>query len=85
MVWDMCISSNLDPLTEFRNSSSSTRVERYPPMEHLSNDHEDHPSLQENSHSLYDEKGHLILGLKKGQWKLRQQYDQNSLMEGKPL
>ena len=53
-------------------------------MEHLSNDHEDHPSLQENSHSLYDEKGNLILGLKKGQWKLRQQFDQNFLMDGKP-
>ena len=54
-------------------------------MEDLSNDHEDHPIQQENSHKLCSEMGHLILSLVESQWKLRQQHDQNFQMEGKPL
>ena len=38
---------------------------------HLSNDQEGHPNLLEISHKLYDEIGHPILSLKKGQLKLR--------------
>ena len=48
---------------------------RYPPMEHLSNDHEDHPNQLENSHKLCDEAGHPVLSLWDSQWKLRQQHD----------
>ena len=33
-------------------------IQRYHPMEHLSNDQKDHPSLYKNSHKLYDKKGH---------------------------
>ena len=54
-------------------------------MEHLSNDHEDHPNQHEDSHKLCDEMGHLILGLLESQWKLRRQHNQNFPMEGKPL
>ena len=54
-------------------------------MEHLSNDHEDHPNQHENSHKLRDETGHLTVNLMESQWKLRQQHDQNFLMEEKPL
>ena len=54
-------------------------------MEHLSNDHEDHPNQHENSHKLCNEMGHLIVNLMESQWKLRQQHDQNFPMEGKPL
>ena len=43
-----------------------------PPMEHLSNDHEDHPNQHENSHKPRDETGYPILGLLESQWKLRQ-------------
>ena len=46
-------------------------------MEHLSNDHEDHPSQHENSHKLCDETGHPVVNLMESQWKLRQQHDQN--------
>ena len=46
-------------------------------MEHLSNDHEDHPSQHENSHKLCDETGYPVSSLMESQWKLRQQYDQN--------
>ena len=53
-------------------------------MEHLSNDHEDHPNEHENSHKLCDERGHLVLSLLESQRKLRQQHDQNFPMEGKP-
>ena len=52
-------------------------------MEHLSNDHEDHSNLPENSHKLCDETGHPVLSLLESQWKQRQQLDQNFLMEGK--
>ena len=52
-------------------------------MEYLSNDHEYHPRLQENSHKLYGEKGHPLLNLKKGQWKWRQQHDQSFSNGGK--
>ena len=54
-------------------------------MEHLSNDHEDHPNQHENSHKLCNEMGHPVLSLLESQWKLRQQHDHNCLMEGKPL
>ena len=42
-------------------------------MEHLSNDHEDHPNQHENSHKLCNEMGHPVLNLIESQWKLRQQ------------
>ena len=53
-------------------------------MEHLSNDHEDHPNQHENSHKLCDETGHPVLSLLESQWKLRQQHDQN-FPEGKAI
>ena len=54
-------------------------------MEHLSNDHEDHPNEHGNSHKLYDKTGHPIVNLMESQWKVRQQNDYNFPMEGKPL
>ena len=50
-------------------------------MEHLSNDHKDHPNQHENSDKLCDEMGHPIDNLMKSQWKLRQ-HDQNFPMGG---
>ena len=81
---DIDINSNLDPLTKF-TSSSRSRVEKYLPMERLSNDHEDHPNQHENSHKLCHETGHLVLNLMESQWKPRQQHDQNFPMEGRSL
>ena len=54
-------------------------------MEHLSNDHEDRPNHHENSHKLCNETGHPFLSLLEGQWKLKQQDDQNFPMGEKPL
>ena len=54
-------------------------------MEHLSKDHKDLPNQLANSHKLYDETGHPVLNLMEIQWKLRQQHNQNFIMEGKPL
>ena len=54
-------------------------------MEHLSNDHKDHPNQRENSNKLCDETEHPVVNLMESQWKLTQQYDQNFRMEGKPL
>ena len=54
-------------------------------MEHVSNDHKDHPNQHENSHKPRNETKHPVLSLLKSQWKLRQQHDQNFPMEGKPL
>ena len=56
-------------------------------MEHLSNDHKDHPNQHENSHKLCNETGHPVLSLLKSQGKLRKQDDQNfpMEMERKPL
>ena len=36
-------------------------------MEHLSNDHEDHPNQHKNSHKLCDETGHPIVNLMESQ------------------
>ena len=33
-------------------------------MEHLPNDHNDHPNLHKKSHKLYDEKGNSFFNLK---------------------
>ena len=41
-------------------------------MEHLSNDHEDHPNQQENGHKPCIETGYPVLGLSESQWKLKQ-------------
>ena len=53
-------------------------------MEHLSNDHKDHPNQHDNSHSC-DETGHPDSSLLEIKWKLNQQHDQNSPMEENPL
>ena len=50
-------------------------------MEHLSNDHKDHP----NQHKNIQKTGHPIVNLMESQWKLRQQHDQNFPMEAKLL
>ena len=54
-------------------------------MEHLSNNHEDHPSQHKNSHELCDETGHPVMNSMESQWERKQQHDQNFPMEGKPL
>ena len=54
-------------------------------MEHLSNDHEDHPNQHENNHKLCDETGHPVLSLVEIQRKLKQPDNQNFTMEEKPL
>ena len=54
-------------------------------MEYLSDNHKYHPNLHKNGHKLFNEIGHPVLNLMESQWKLRQQTDQNFLMEGKPL
>ena len=54
-------------------------------MEHLSNDHKDHPNQHENSHKLCNEMEHPVFSLLESQWKLRQQHDQNFPMERKLL
>ena len=41
-------------------------------MEHLSDDHEDHPNQHKNSHKPHDETGYPVLSLLESQWKLRQ-------------
>ena len=54
-------------------------------MEHLPNDHEDHPNQHMNSYKLCNETGHPVLSIKESQWKLRQQRAQNFPMDEKPL
>ena len=44
-------------------------------MEHLSNNHEDHPNQHENSHKLCDETRNPLLNLTESQRKLRQQHN----------
>ena len=56
-------------------------VERYPPMEHLSNDHEDRPIQRDYSHKQYNETENMM----ESQWKLRLQHNQNIPMEWKPF
>ena len=41
-------------------------------MEHLLNDHEDHPNKYENSHKQCDETEHSIVNMMESQWTLRQ-------------
>ena len=53
-------------------------------MEHLSNDHEVHPTLHEIIINC-TMKRDIRIELKEGQWKLRQKHGQTLPMEGKPL
>ena len=54
-------------------------------MEHLSDDHKDHPNQHENNQKLCDEMGYPVVNYLEDQWKLREQHDQTFPMEGKPL
>ena len=69
-IRDIYINYNLDPLRKFRTSSWKRLVQQYPPIEHLSNDHEDRPNQNENSHNhvivivMCGEKEHPLLSLK---------------------
>ena len=51
-------------------------------MEHLSNDHEDHPNQRDNSYKSRGQMAHSVLSLLESQWKLRQQHEQNFSIEG---
>ena len=62
-----------------------SKPDRYPPMEHLSNDHENHPNQLKNSQKLCNEMWHLVQSLMESQWKLREKNDQYFPMDGKPL
>ena len=81
------MNSNLNPLTKFTSSRGTEFKDTPPPppMENLSNDHEDHPNQLKNSHKSCGEKGYPALSLLESQWKLRQQHDQNYPMEKKPF
>ena len=39
-------------------------------MEHLSNDHEDHPNQHKNSHKECNEMEHPVVNMMESQWKL---------------
>ena len=58
MMRDIYISSNLNPLSKLISGSASTEL-RYPSMEHLLNDHKEHPN-QHNNQKICDEMGHPI-------------------------
>ena len=80
---DICINSNLDPLTKFSSSSRSTTFKN---ILHgtFSNDPKDHPCQHKNNQELCNEKEHSILHFKESQRKLRQQNDLNFPNERKP-
>ena len=53
-------------------------------MEHIANDHKDHPNQCDNSQKLNDEMSIPFLSLTESQWKLRK-HDQSFCIEGKSL
>ena len=73
--------SKLDLLTKFRISSRNTKFKYILHETSL----KERPNQHENSHKLGNEMGHPFWSLKASQWKLRQQHDQDFLMERKPL
>ena len=54
------IISNLNPLKNSLAAAKVHRVQKYPPIEHLSNHHEDHQNQHENSYKLFDETGNPV-------------------------
>ena len=69
----------------FKAKDIYTNTTNHFTAENLSNDQEDRPNQQENSHKRCDEKEHHLLRLKKSQWELRQEHDQKFSLEEKPL
>ena len=53
-VGDININSNLNSVIKFTSGSRSTEFKDIspPPMEHLTNNHKDHPNHRKNSHKL---------------------------------
>ena len=49
----------------------------YPPMEDLSNDHDDHPNQHENSRKLCNETGHSVLSLIEKSYNLKFKFNRN--------
>ena len=50
-------------------------------MEHVSNDHKDHPNLCKNSDKQHDEMWHPIVDMMESQRKLRQSHDRKANLE----
>ena len=78
LMRDIYINSNVN-LPEFTSSSRSTEFKLW------SNDQEDHCHQHTNSQKPCDETEHSVVNTMESKWKLRQQHDQNSPMDGKPL
>ena len=82
---DIYINSNLNPLTKFISSRRSTEFKDILPWNASQMITKDRPNQYNDSHKQCDEMGHPLVNMMESQWKLRQQHDQNFLMEGKPL
>ena len=67
------INSNLNSFTKFTSSSRSTKF--YPPIEHLSIDHEDRHNQHKNSNKLCDETGFHMMEW----WKVNRNWDKNMI------
>ena len=81
---NICINSNLNPLTKFTRSSRSTEFKDILPW-NISLMITKTLHQHENSHKLCDEKGNTFVNLMESQWKLRQQDDQSFPIVEKPL
>ena len=69
-VWpDTYINSNLNTLIVSLAAPEALSW-KIPPMEHLSNNHKDHPNQHKHFHKLCNETGHPVLSLLESQWKV---------------
>ena len=75
----------LGPTQKIQEQQQKHQIKRYPPMKHLSNDHEDRPNPHENNQKVVQKKGTPYLEFEESQCKPRKQHDQKFPMEGEVL
>ena len=64
------IYTSIPTWTHSQNSVAAAEAGvRYPPMEHLSNYHEDHLNQHQDSHKPHNKAGHPVLSLLESWWK----------------
>ena len=84
-IYNVEVYRHILQLVSNQNIAAVAKASSYKISADVLNDFKDHPNQPKNNQKLSNEQEHYFLSLKENQWKLRQQHDQNSPKEWKPL
>ena len=84
-IYNVEVYRHILQLVPNQNIAAVAKASSYKISADVLNYFKDHPNQPKNNQKLSNEQEHYFLSLKENQWKLRQQHDQNSSKEWKPL